>query len=512
MAGSEKISSQQVIAGNDVIDSFARNENAVLLVAQPQQGKTGVAIYVIDRFVKNAQVNGTPFQVIYLINLSDNELKKQTRQRLRSAKLSEEVKLVHREELRNFKVKLSPKESVLVVMDECHYAIDKDRPVHNFLRSCGIDYGRNSSTWDNQNVSLLSISATPFAHYIKEAKDKGSFNIVGLPMNPYYYSLRHAMNDDRLVQSEPLVVKRSGTEFLSGILDRFLDDCETQGAGYFVIRQTGENIRTIRDFITNKYKKKVTVEGYSTDGNDECGIDELDDSLSVEPARPTVVLIRGTMRAGKTLKTTKYIRGWCESPKSKSDAKLQALRPLGYPSGHDAHSKFDDVFPIYCNMKEVQEEVFFYEEIFRDNDSCVVPSGIRNKPSVQQKHEYAQILFDFKPTIDDVRERCERMNMSFPEYKTRIAIKNNSKQNEYPLERSLVTNEGYHTRERQDLIVCHVDGPSRRFPKEWKMLLEKKSYFVGKYVAIVDTGRKKQRDLDTAITKSCCLNDPELVS
>lgn len=498
--GNEKIHSEQVQAGDEILGCLGNGIRNPLLVAQPQQGKTGVAIYVLDRFIKDAKARGLSYQAIYLINLSDNELRKQTRLRLRKAHLDDDVIVIHRNDIDDHEIDTDA-DRILIVMDECHYAIDKGSPVHKFLLQHGINYGNPVDTWENDSVSILSISATPFAHSIREATEAGAFHSIPLPMNGNYYSLSQMMEDGRLIQSMPIVAgKRRTTAFMDAIMTQFLEDCEVHGNGYFVIRQNGTRSHAIRDHIHRAYGNDVRVEGYSTNEDDEGDIDELDEALSIEPEKPTVVLIRGTLRAGKTLKTTKHLRGWYESSSAKSDAKLQALRPLGYASD-DGHSKFDDVFPIYCNMKEVQEEIAFYENLLGENGTPIVPSGIRNKSSHSlNKFDYVQIAFDGMPDIDEIKDAAmKKHGIKVAESGTHLHP--TSTQKETPVLKHLLLNSGYQQGKIDSVTIYHVDGHDANYYGDWENLCNEKPELIGKHVALVRSG-KKRRDPDTLIKET----------
>lgn len=499
--GNEKIHSEQVQAGNEILDCLGNGIRNPLLVAQPQQGKTGVAIYVLDRFIKDAKARGLAYQAIYLINLSDNELRKQTRLRLRKAHLDDDVIVIHRNDIDDHEIDTDA-DRILIVMDECHYAIDKGSPVHKFLLQHGINYGNPVDTWENDSVSILSISATPFAHSIREATEAGAFHSIPLPMNENYYSLSQMMEDGRLIQSLPIVAgKRRATPFMDGIMVQFLEDCEVHGNGYFVIRQNGTRSHAIRDHVLRTYGNDVRVEGYSTNADDEGDIDELDEALAIAPEKPTVVLIRGTLRAGKTLKTTKHLRGWYESSSAKSDAKLQALRPLGYASD-DGHSKFDDVFPVYCNMREVQEEIAFYQNLLGEDGSFVVPSGIRNKSSHGLKHEYEQLVFDAKPSLDEIRTECANRNLTIPDSVESIMVLYTRSHNREPVTRQLFTNTGYPQGHAGEIVVISVNGPNQNFFGDWEQLQNEKPHLIGKWVVPVKTDRKAARNPNTLIKET----------
>jgi hypothetical protein len=504
--GNEKIHSEQVHAGNEILDCLGEGIRNPLLVAQPQQGKTGVAIYVLDRFIKDAKARGLTYQAIYLINLSDNELRKQTRIRLRKAHLDDDVTVIHRNDIDDHEIDTAV-DKILIVMDECHYAIDKGSPVHRFLLSHGIDYGNPVDTWENDSVSILSISATPFAHSIREATKAGAFHSIPLPMNPNYYSLSRMMQDGRLIQSMPIITgKRRATVFLHSILKKFMDDCAVSGNGYFVIRQNGTRCHAVRDYISRTFGNDVRVEGYSTNADDEGDIDELDEAIAIEPEKPTVVLIRGTLRAGKTLKTTKYLRGWYESPSAKSDAKLQALRPLGYASD-DGHSKFDDVFPVYCSMKEVQEEIGFYENLLGGDGMFVVPSGIRNKSSHGTKHEYEQLVFDAKPTIAEVNAECIRLGISVDPSFTDFSPHAVSSNNFTNIAGELLRNTGYQQTTPGKHPLFNVDASNQNFFGDWEQLQNEKPHLIGKWVVPVKTDRKAARNPDSLIRETTIFSE-----
>ena len=506
MIGNETIHSEQVQAGNEILDCLGNGIRNPLLVAQPQQGKTGVAIYVLDRFIKDAKARGLSCQAIYLINLGDNELRKQTCLRLRKAHLDDDVIVIHRNDIDDREIDIDF-DKILIIMDECHYAIDKGSPVHKFLLEHGIDYGNPVGNWKNDSVNILSISATPFAHSIREATQSGAFHSIPLPMNPNYYSLAQMMEDKRLIQSMPIVAgKRRVTPFMDAIMAQFCEDCEVRGNGYFVIRQNGTRSHAIRDHILRTYGNDIRIEGYSTNADDEGDIDELDEVLAIEPEKPTVVLIRGTLRAGKTLKTTKFLRGWYESSSAKSDAKLQALRSLGYASD-DGHSKFNDVFPVYCNMRELQEEITFYENLLGEDGTFVVPSGIRNRATHSQKivYDYEQLVFGNCPTVDEVNAECLRLGISVDPLKKGITRHTVSENNTINIPRALQNNSGYQQSTPENYLAFHVDVANENFFGDWEQLQNEKPHLIGKWVvpAIKDAlGKKAVRNPNTLIKET----------
>lgn len=489
--GTEAIHAEQCQAGEIILSLLTLEEDTVpILVAQPQQGKTGAAIYVIDRFIKTAKLENETFRVIYLTNMSDNDLRNQVKERMERAWLDDDVEVLHLRDLEDIEVE--DVDRTLIVTDECHYAIDKDCRFHRFLKDHGIEYGMPRSTWRDRSVFLLPISATPFAHVVLTQMEEDAFSIVPLPLNEGYYSLKDAWEDGRLIQSEHLINGKSRpTRFLADIISDFNSTCAERGAGYLVIRLMGDSKQdALRQFI-NMNHPQIRIRGYSTTGKDE-DIPRLDTTLSIEPERPTVVLIKGCARAGKTLTTTKHIHGWYESPTSKSDAMLQSLRPLGY-------GKHEDTFPIYCNTAEVEESIRFYEDLYEGKFDSMIPSGIRNKASHHRnRYQYQQIVFDSMPTMGEISTRAAELGIEVRE--TDVHFHPTSTQAATPVLRHLLANSGYQQGADGSVTVYHVDGYHDNFFGDYERLQSEMPHLIGKHVALVKKGMKK-RELESVISK-----------
>jgi hypothetical protein len=504
--GNEIIHAEQCQAGEVILSLLTPEEECVpVLVAQPQQGKTGSATYVLDRFIKTAKINRKSFRVLYVTNMSDKDLREQVEERMEQAWLDDDVEVLHLDDLDNHEVEET--DYTLIITDECHYAIDADRRFHKFLLDYGIQYGKPRSEWKNRNVFLLPISATPFAHVIHGQNHDGVFSLVPLPMNEAYYSLSDAWEADRLHQSEDLIIgKNRPTKFLTTMLDSFLDSCDEDDPGYFIIRHKGTKQQALRDYIKSTYPK-IRVRGYSTKaGEGDHPISRLDKTLQIVPEVPTVVLIRDSMRAGKTLTTTKNIRGWYESSNSKADAMLQSIgRSLGYAS-EDGHSKFHDLYPIYCNTREVEESIDFYDDLAEGKYNSMIPSGIRNKSTTHKnRYNYEQIPFDSMPTIQEIREAAQGIGVEVLE--TEVHFHRTSTQEATPAIRQLTDNDGYQQGKAGAVTVYHVDGHHANYYGDWQILNTEKPHLIGKFVALVKSGRKKKKNFDSLISNKAIFRE-----
>jgi hypothetical protein len=85
--GAETIYIEAQQAAIDILTEFGKHEVCPLLISHPQQGKTAVQIAVVDSFIETCKANNETYQVILILNMSDNSLLAQTKSRFREAGL-----------------------------------------------------------------------------------------------------------------------------------------------------------------------------------------------------------------------------------------------------------------------------------------------------------------------------------------------------------------------------------------------------------------------------------------
>jgi superfamily II DNA or RNA helicase len=119
---------EQISCASDIMKVFYRNGGPPLLVAQMQQGKTGVIVCVVDQFIKYCEKSKHKYEVIYLTNITDNMLKDQNVERLLVAGLLSRVKVIQHGDLKGGAfVKDSTVDVRLIIIDECHSSIIMSR-------------------------------------------------------------------------------------------------------------------------------------------------------------------------------------------------------------------------------------------------------------------------------------------------------------------------------------------------------------------------------------------------
>lgn len=378
---------QQASAANECINAFLKgNLRSLLLVAQPQQGKTGVIAIIVDEFINACLYDKVDFRIILLTNISDNTLKNQNVVRFTEAGLVHNVEIVHHGNLN--KVSLTKATRVLIIVDECHVALRKDHPFDKFMRNFGISYGNSHRGWTCDNVYVLSVSATPFAHEIQNAiRDRAAFERVILEKADDYYGFKDLQRDGRLRQAFALTsnsrsVRCTPTpQFLSFLKELKEKFDNGQKANKVVLRMTGQNrIKVAMEAIKSVFGEKVTVNDRNCKAGD---LQLIDQDLSTRYPHPTFVIIRGALRAGKTLTTTEHIAAWVEtSTSSKGDTVAQSVgRCMGY-------GKRGEMFPIYCTLAEVDTIIDFYDHAYADRDALHIPSGAWNGPTTAHTRNY----------------------------------------------------------------------------------------------------------------------------
>jgi hypothetical protein len=483
---------EQRTCATEILNVFNRHGGPPLLVAQMQQGKTGVCIVVIEQFIKFCESKKKEYEIIYLINISDNVLKAQTQLRLQCSGFSSKVKVIHHSDLKEGG--FVPNDNVdvrLIIIDECHIALEQSnndvlRPFHEFLKKCEVDYGKSIDTWKNKENYILSVSATPYAHIIKTKIDEKAFEPVVLSVSENYYSLQQMKQDGRIHQSESVVKIGKITKFFMERMTEFLNSCKDNGNGHMVVRAIGDAPKIIEKYVKTNYPD-VDVRIYESSPINN--ISSLDTDLNTNFPKPFIAVIRGSLRAGKTLTTTKNIRMWIEPPKSKTDAMCQVVgRCLGFEMMDGKNRKFNDTFPVYCNMKELDLAISFY------NGLKCVPSGNWNKATDKVVHDCEIVILE-ELIAEDVRAK-------FPG----IAISrcSDGKENSYAEIVFKKQLRGYGKNGGKQRVY-YMDGSHPNHIDDWNKLIEEMPEVKNRFILMKPLESKIERVFTSKINSDCIL-------
>ena len=159
-------------------------------------------------------------------------------------------------------------------------------------------------------------------------------------------------------------------------------------------------------------------------------------------------------------------------------------------------------------MREVQEEIGFYENLLGKDGTFVVPSGIRNKSSHGNKmvYEYEQLVFDVKPSLADITAECNKLGLEMPDTIEKTKVLYTSNNSVEPIIQRITNNNGYSSqRNNNEILVYSVNGPNQNFYGDWEKLQNEKPHLIGKWVVpvmSVATGKKAARNPDTLIKET----------
>lgn len=436
--GEIHIFEEQARAADEIWKMFQEELGPPLLIAQLQQGKTNCCIAVIAKFIifitsllRVAREKGKElptFEIFYILNISDNDLRSQTQFRIKKAGLGKYVKVMHLSELKRYNVDKDV-DYRLIMVDECHLALDrkvkdKFRPFHDFMKRCGVDYGRNITTWGNNTTNnfVLSVSATPYAHATQMALteiDTHGFRSVWMPISDDYYSLEDMLENKRLFEADYCVTPKTKkvTPFFKERMEEFVDLCDAKGNGHMIVRAIGEAPQAIVEYINENFPD-IEVNIFDNENNN---ISLLHSVLTDTFPAPQVVIIRGSMRAGKTIETTQHIHMWVDTKEPTSDTMCQSIgRCLGYEMVDGKNRRKDDDFPIYCNIKEVDLIIQFWKK-HQGEAFPFIPSGNRNRSS----HKFSRFIYQNRETFIVGLTEKQKENM-YKKERTNIKGKRNT--------------------------------------------------------------------------------------
>lgn len=361
-----------VIAADKILNVLNNSDKSPLLWAQPQQGKTNVAICLVDDFINHCKSHGKTYEIPYFINLSDNDVKKQTRIRLLEAGLYNQVKLMHQGNLKNYSP--SNVDLRLIIDDEASYSSGKDRSVDLTFKKIGINISKPRHQWMDTRNLLASISATPWAHFYKPEH----FEYINIEKNKEYLDFAYMQLKDRFRTANKIIENKKPTQYIFDRFGEFDLECAKRGPLWMVLRSRGDDTEIIKSLINDSYPKNPCYLFTEKNGN----LDELDDYLKWKPTEPSFALIKNTLRAAKTLTTTKNIGLWIDSHTSKSDVLSQSVgRCAGQPENINGEfrDKHDDTFKIYCDTRHLDSIIKLYKDLENGEGIIKIPSGVQNK-------------------------------------------------------------------------------------------------------------------------------------
>jgi hypothetical protein len=335
----QSIYDNQIDAGEIILQAFQDGTRACMLTAEMQVGKTGTALYVALEGAKRLGFE----QVIFVCGMSETCLRMQTVRRLKPD--LPHVEVCFNPQLQDYvKQKgktpriFNPSKKTLLILDEAHYASDKDNFVQQFMTQIvKIDPARSYTEWSNKNVYYMSMDATPFSEHVSNVMYGFGKKVVSLRPGKGYRGVDFLINNNYVHASYHL---REVVDF-----EKLYADLRFDQDMYYIIRISDQSYREpLQAYLTSQ-----GVKGFKNLHSAECKSGHSIDFsfLSQNPGQATVVFIYNSLRAGYS-PDYEYVATVFGAPSKQLDTNIQG--ELGRGCGYATY----DPPQIYTSLKHAK--------------------------------------------------------------------------------------------------------------------------------------------------------------
>jgi hypothetical protein len=289
---------QKKISGKILRNFIQKKKVIITLCTPPQWGKTGVSIYVAYHMCLQGGVKME--NVFFITGMSDTSWVDQTKERVLPCWKDQ---VYHRNQLWRMTTEIeSLKESdedrdILIIIDECHIANKKDHQMSSLLNEIGIT---DLEFIKNRNIKILQISATPSNALIDAESWGKEHKKISVGIDTNYVSFRTFKEQKRLYPSMNLIEKDNCLklfEMMNSFNEpryHFIRSVCKGPTGKLLYRQIKQNILKICE---NQNYDLIEMNGMKTREK----IHEIYHSLSIQPEKNTIILIKDMLGASKTI-------------------------------------------------------------------------------------------------------------------------------------------------------------------------------------------------------------------
>jgi hypothetical protein len=411
----------QIETAKEIIYNFYTTEKNRwnLLFAEMQSGKSGTFFsipYIISRnnvLVKKLGIDmfESQINVFLLTGMNEKELISQFEKDIDGFTGMDITKnVLHNSEMRKFLSKPEDtwntsdktvinrmRKNSLILIDESHYGSDKDQILDKFLKKIlKINPNGDNQPLEENNIYVVSISATPMAEFINANLSDFKKKIIPLKNSNGYYGITSMFNNNKVFESYDLKDNFSVDSFL----DRILNNKKN---GYILVRcnikQQHLIKRRIGERMITELAKPIEYNQWSKSNIlDNQGINEI---LYDIPDKKTIIFLKGLLRAGKRVDTKNIIMVH-DTSISNVDTTVQSLlgRCCGYGKNQDIE--------IYCDKFSAEKYKKWIEsgydlKLVPDKSKNILSGGKKNSnneflPKIHTLHD--PIEFKSNDTID----------------------------------------------------------------------------------------------------------------
>ena len=325
---------EQSVAAASILAVFvAKAIRYAILMAKCQSGKTGA----FQELIRLMLLSGEIQRVYILCGSSEIGLREQaikdTKKANQASYESEKIKVLFRQDFKGQTMDIT---NALIVVDESHLDQAQNQELDKFLADHGLSMDGNPTKLNEKNAFIVSVDATPYAELaaLKHGETPFKKHVETLVPGKNYVGLAEYRFGGLLKTTFDISKNQA----------RFQSMLATKGRKWALVRLThGKHANSEESAIKAicasggfpflYYTEEKTDVAITKDEQERLGaaIPCLEDA----PDKPSVVIIRGRLRAGKVVPKKHISFVWEGAKNSKTDALVQGLpgRMCGYELG-----------------------------------------------------------------------------------------------------------------------------------------------------------------------------------
>jgi hypothetical protein len=349
-ATKEMVYPNQIECATEIIhELFTNNKVVVTLVALPQVGKTGTFLEVAYKACTHPDDDCIidPRNIFIITGMSDRDWQKQTEMDMLEAFRR---RVYHRGKLNTksledgFYTNLSNARNALIILDECHIAVEKTHMISDTLKRLGL---LDMNVLREKNIKLLEVSATPGAT-LRDTQSWGPINhsVVILNESPSYVGFKDFIRENRLHSSFDLTAEAGLNSLVEFVKHTF------PAPRWHILRLPTKS--RLNATFEDRFNQICAREGWRLQHHSALErVGEIDYHMGIQPKHHSFLLIKEFWRAGKRLNDS-YL-GIVHEPTTKSqDTNVTAQGLIGRLCGNDKQ-KGPAAPHMFCDTERIYE-------------------------------------------------------------------------------------------------------------------------------------------------------------
>jgi hypothetical protein len=311
----------QVLAAKNILDAFVKATlRFAILIAFCQAGKTGA----FQELIRLMLAEGLVERVYILCGSNDTELRDQAHEDTKKANPSAYaegiITVIFRQDFKGASMDIA---NSLIIVDESHLDQTQKQELDIFLARHGLTMDGNPKTLNEKNAFIVSVSATPYSELAAlQHNESHKKHVEELVPGNDYYGLADYFHTGRVLPTFDILSNPSNFAEL------------IKANTYGIMRIHGGKYGSKQEAAAvTAWKSAGGRVLYFTTDKTEIAIE----SLNTAPLVPTLIIIRGRLRAGKVVPKKHVSFVWEGAKISKTDSLVQGLagRMCGYEFGEE---------------------------------------------------------------------------------------------------------------------------------------------------------------------------------